>query len=190
MTSGSARLFARRSSSLAPRPWRSLRVNLNLKGWRPETRKPTVTARRTSLDTFDGSIEVHSWDRNEVEVEIEKRAMDETIDQIKVERTTGQQDHRQDHGAVEAGVSRGDDPARVADGGVRVALPRAEPECQSGDGSIRVEEVDGKIVLHQRQRDATRLSGDIGSDPAWIHPARSRHSRIDLGAEDGSIGSM
>ena len=31
------------------------------------------------LETFDGSIEVHSWDRNEVEVEIEKRAMEQSM---------------------------------------------------------------------------------------------------------------
>ena len=37
------------------------------------------------LDTFDGAIELHSWDRPEVEVEIEKRAMEQTLlDEIKI----------------------------------------------------------------------------------------------------------
>jgi len=37
------------------------------------------------LETFDGSIEVHSWDRDEVEIEIERRAMEQSlIDEMKV----------------------------------------------------------------------------------------------------------
>jgi hypothetical protein len=31
------------------------------------------------LDTFDGAIEIHSWDRDEVEVEIERRAMEQSL---------------------------------------------------------------------------------------------------------------
>ena len=38
------------------------------------------------LDTFDGAIELHSWDRPEVEVEIEKRAMEQVLlDEMKIE---------------------------------------------------------------------------------------------------------
>src|SRR5687768_1506092 len=37
------------------------------------------------LETFDGAIEVHSWDRNEIEIEIEKRAMEQAlVDEMKV----------------------------------------------------------------------------------------------------------
>ena len=47
------------------------------------SRSPGVP--RSQLDTFDGSIEVHSWDRDEVEVEIEKRAMEQAlVDDMKV----------------------------------------------------------------------------------------------------------
>ena len=63
-------------------------VNLNTEGLSArETKTFTVTGTaKVVLDTWDGAIEVHSWDRNEVEVEIEKRAMEQTlIDQMKVE---------------------------------------------------------------------------------------------------------
>ena len=52
-------------------------VNLNTEGLSArelKTFKVTGQA-ELSLNTFDGAIELHSWDKNEIEVEIEKRAM-------------------------------------------------------------------------------------------------------------------
>ena len=63
-------------------------INLNTEGFTTrETRSFTVSgAPDVTLETFDGSIEVHSWDRSEIEVAIEKRAMDQAlIDQMAVE---------------------------------------------------------------------------------------------------------
>ena len=56
-------------------------VNLNSEGIvSRETKTFKVTGvPDVHLETFDGSIEVHSWDRNEVEVEIEKRAMEQSL---------------------------------------------------------------------------------------------------------------
>src|SRR5215216_5036110 len=65
-------------------------VNLNHEGL---TARDLKTFRVTGqaelvLNTFDGAIELHSWDKNEIEVEIEKRAMEQTLlDEIKVEAT-------------------------------------------------------------------------------------------------------
>src|SRR5690606_40026058 len=45
-----------------------------------ETKRFEVTGTpEVVLDTFDGSIEIRSWDRDEVEVEIEKRAMEQRL---------------------------------------------------------------------------------------------------------------
>ena len=63
-------------------------VNLNTEGvTSKDTRTFAVTGQPDlTLETFDGAIEIHSWDRNEVEVEIEKRAMEQgLIDQMTVE---------------------------------------------------------------------------------------------------------
>src|SRR5918995_5311490 len=63
-------------------------VNLNTEGL---SARETLTFKvrgqpQVVLDTFDGAIELHSWDRPEVEVEIEKRAMEQALlDEIKIE---------------------------------------------------------------------------------------------------------
>src|SRR5918992_3735255 len=51
-----------------------------------ETRTFQVTGQPdVVLQTFDGSIEVHSWDRDSIEVEIEKRAMEQRfLDEMKI----------------------------------------------------------------------------------------------------------
>src|SRR5215218_9573022 len=93
------------------------------------------------LNTFDGSIELHSWDRNEIEVEVEKRAMEQTlIDEIKV-------DAQQQGDKITVKVTG---PARAQHHGVmigvhisptarlRVTVPKSlNLNALSGDGSIR-----------------------------------------------------
>src|SRR5215218_5904113 len=63
-------------------------VNLNSEGLTArdvKTYKVTGHAELV-LNTFDGAIELHSWDKNEIEVEVEKRAMEQTLlDEIKVD---------------------------------------------------------------------------------------------------------
>src|SRR5687768_9830460 len=62
-------------------------VNLNSEGIvSQETKKFEVAGiPDVQLETFEGAIEIHSWDRNEVEVEIEKRAMEQSlVDAMKV----------------------------------------------------------------------------------------------------------
>ncbi len=63
-------------------------VNLNTEGLSArEVKTFKVTGQpEIVLDTFDGAIELHSWDKNEVEVEVEKRAMEQALlDEIKVD---------------------------------------------------------------------------------------------------------
>lgn len=147
------------------------------------------------LETFDGAIEVHSWDRNEVEVEVEKRAMEQSlIDQMTV-------DVEQKGDRI---VVRVTGPARTEFRGVtigmhisptarlRVAVPRATNlEAKSGDGSIRVEALDGKLVLNTVDGSVTgvRVTGDIrirtGDGAIKLEDVAGK---LDLETDDGSIG--
>ena len=172
-------------------------VNLNTEGLSARETKTFKVAGlpEINLDTFDGAIEIHSWDKAEVEVEIEKRAMEQSlIDQIRVEATqqgdtivlkvTGPS--RTEFGGLTIGVHISP-TARL-----RVVVPRnSNIVARSGDGSIRAEAVDGKIVLHTVDGSvtATRLSGDINvrSGDGSIRLDKIS-GKIDLETDDGSIG--
>jgi DUF4097 and DUF4098 domain-containing protein YvlB len=144
-------------------------VNLHTEGLSArETKTFKVTGRpQLVLDTFDGAIELHSWDRPEVEVEVEKRAMEQTLlDEIKI--TTEQKGDaitvkvtgptRQQFRGVTVGVHISP-TARL-----RVAVPRnSNIQATSGDGSIRAEALDGTLFLTTVDGSVagSRLGGDI-----------------------------
>jgi DUF4097 and DUF4098 domain-containing protein YvlB len=172
-------------------------VNLNTEGLSArEVKTYKVTGQpEVVLDTFDGAIELHSWDRPEVEVEIEKRAMEQVLlDEIKIEaqqqgdkiiiKVTGP--NRMDHRGVTIGVHISP-TARL-----RVAVPRqANINATSGDGSIRAEAIEGRIVLHTTDGSVvgTRLGGDIQirSGDGSIR-LENTSGKLDLETTDGSIG--
>lgn len=172
-------------------------VNLNHEGL---TARDVKTFKLTGhaelvLDTFDGSIELHSWDKNEIEVEIEKRAMEQVLlDEIKVDarqqgdkitiKVTGPS--RMEHRGVTIGVNVSP-TARL-----RVAVPRnINVNATSGDGSIRAESIDGRLVLNTTDGSVTgtRIGGDIqirsGDGSIRLNHATGK---IDLETTDGSIG--
>jgi DUF4097 and DUF4098 domain-containing protein YvlB len=172
-------------------------VNLNSEGIvSRETKTFKVTGTPdVQLDTFDGSIEVHSWDRNEIEVEIERRAMEQSlVDEMKVSaeqegdriviKVTGPS--RRDFDGIQIGVNFSPS-ARL-----RVALPRqSQVSARSGDGSISVEDVSGKITLNTNDGSVrgSRLTGEIvvRSGDGSIRMDRVE-GKVDLETEDGSIG--
>ena len=172
-------------------------VNLNSEGIvSRETKSFTLSGLAdVQLETFDGSIEVHSWDRDEVEVEIEKRAMEQAlVDDMKV--TAEQEGNRivikvteprrgERNGGMQIGVHFSPS-ARL-----RVALPRnAQLTASSGDGSLVVEDVNGKILLRTGDGSirASRIAGDItlrtGDGSIRVDRAEGK---IDVETEDGSI---
>jgi DUF4097 and DUF4098 domain-containing protein YvlB len=171
-------------------------VNLNSEGIvSRETRTFTVAGvPEVDLDTFDGSIEIHSWDRNEVEVEIEKRAMEQSlVDEMKIVA-------EQDGGKVVVKVTG---PSRRDTRGIqignyfsptarlRVALPRqSNVVAKSNDGSISIEEVSGKITLTTGDGSvrATRLAGEIRvrSGDGAIR-MDNVEGKLDFETDDGSI---
>jgi DUF4097 and DUF4098 domain-containing protein YvlB len=171
-------------------------VNLNSEGLTArETKTFKITGQPdVTLDTFDGAIEIHSWDRNEVEVEIEKRAMEQSLlDEIKV--AVEQQGDRV--------VVRVTGPTRTEFRGLqvgfhvsptarlRVALPRTSTlQAKTEDGAIRIEDVTGKLSLRTSDGSVTgtRVSGDIEvrTEDGTI---RMEHAsgKLDLDTRDGSI---
>jgi DUF4097 and DUF4098 domain-containing protein YvlB len=171
-------------------------VNLQTEGLSArETKTFTVTGQpQLVLDTFDGAIELHSWDRPEVEVEIEKRAMEQTLlDEIKV--TSEQKGDvitltvtgptRQQFRGVTVGVHISP-TARL-----RVAVPRqSHIQATSGDGSIRAEALDGKLLLTTVDGSVvgSRLGGEItirtGDGSIRLDNATGH---LDLETTDGSI---
>ena len=137
------------------------------------------------LETFDGAIEIHSWDRSEVEVEIEKRAMEQSlVDEMKV--VAEQQGNkiiikvsrpgRSDRQGIQIGVNFSPS-ARL-----RVALPRkSNITAKSNDGSVSIEDVTGRVMLTTGDGSvrAVRLAGDI--------TVRSGDGAIRLDAVEGNL---
>jgi putative adhesin len=120
------------------------------------------------VSTFDGSIEIRSWDGPDVLVEIEKRgATREAVDALEVK--TGQDRNRIElevkrprsetftgigfHHPTSARLivsvpRRVDVSARSGDGSIRVDRLEGRLELRTGDGSIRAIDVAGDIVLN------------------------------------------
>jgi DUF4097 and DUF4098 domain-containing protein YvlB len=172
-------------------------VNLNSEGIvSRETKRFTVSSNpELEFATFDGAIEIHSWDRDEVEVEIEKRAMEQAlVDEMQV--TAEQQGNRV---VVKVSHPGGDESFDGIQIGVhfspsarlRVVVPRrSQVIASSGDGTITIEDVSGKITLHTNDGSVrgSRLDGEITvrSGDGAIRLDRAEGS-LDLETEDGSI---
>jgi Putative adhesin len=171
-------------------------VNVNTEG---ATASETHTfkvgaAPKVTLDTFDGSIEVHSWDRAEVEVIVEKQAQDETLlQQIVVEQSQeGDAVTLRVRGPADRGSSGLQLGVVYSTGAkLRVALPRSVTlDLKSGDGSITVEDVSGSVVM--RSADGAivglRVSGDVrASTNDGSIRLRETAGRVDVETQDGSV---
>jgi Toastrack DUF4097 len=147
--------------------------------------RPEVT-----LSTFDGAIELRSWDRPEVLVVVEKHALSKE-GAADIEVLAGQDGSRV---TVEARVKAA---ARHFGFGVNrsarliVSLPASSDVlATSGDGAIDAERLSGQIEL--RSGDGSirgrALSGDVkaqtGDGSIRLHDVTGR---LDLGTGDGSI---
>jgi hypothetical protein len=142
------------------------------------------------LTTFDGAIEVQSWDRPEVLVEIEKRgATKEAVDALQITQN-------QDGNRIELEVKP---PTResfrgfyhTASAKLIVSVPRdTNLIARSGDGSIQVERVSGRIDLHTGDGSirATDVSGDLtvntGDGSISVSDATGR---LDVETGDGGV---
>ncbi len=172
-------------------------VNVNTEGsTASETHRFTVTgAAKLSLDTFDGAIDVHSWDRSEIEVVVEKQAQDDArLQEITVEKSQdGDQVTLRVRGPASSSGTSGivigvnfSPSARL-----RVAVPRSTAlDLRSGDGSITVEDVAGNASLRTDDGAivASRLSGELmaRTDDGSIR-MREVNGRVDVETGDGSV---
>jgi DUF4097 and DUF4098 domain-containing protein YvlB len=117
------------------------------------------------ISTFDGAIEIQSWDRGEVVVDIEKRgANQEAVDALQVVAT-------QEGSRIQLEVKRprhesfaGVGFYRTASARLIVSAPReVNVRARSGDGSIRVDRLSGRIELRTSDGAirATDVSGEL-----------------------------
>jgi nitrogen regulatory protein PII len=141
------------------------------------------------LITFDGSIEVTSWDRSEVAVTLERRAA--TAEVAKGLRVRAEQNGNRVHVEVLRPegfeVNVGVSPSVS----FKVSVPRAsDVEARSGDGAIRINDVSGRISLRSGDGSitGTTLSGDLAAHTGDGSIALDRVSgRVSVDTGDGSV---
>ena len=155
---------------------------------REEKRFPVAGHPQVTLSTFDGAIEVRTWEQPEVLVEIEKRALDkDLIGEIEV-RT--EQDGNQI--TVEVRIKSGSSGWGLhRSARLKVSLPASSDViAKTGDGAIDVERVSGRIDL--RSGDGAirgqELSGDVTARTGDGSIRLDRiDGRLDLDTGDGSV---
>jgi DUF4097 and DUF4098 domain-containing protein YvlB len=146
-----------------------------------------------NLSTFDGSVDVRGWDRDEVYVEIEKRGREkEAVDQIEVVA-----DQKGNKIWVEARQPSGKKYAL----GMLTTMSRSAKLIasvpigsnlliHSGDGSITVERVKGRVELRTNDGNVTGLdlTGDLlaRTEDGAVRMT-SVDGRCDVVTGDGSI---
>jgi DUF4097 and DUF4098 domain-containing protein YvlB len=116
------------------------------------------------LTTFDGSIEIQAWDKNDVAIDVEKRgATREAVDALEIKSS-------QEGNRIELEVKRpraetfsGFGFHHSASAKLLVSVPRdVNIVARSGDGSIRVERVNGHLEL--RTGDGSIRASDVGGE--------------------------
>lgn len=139
--------------------------------------------------TFDGTIELQGWDRNEVVVEIERRGRTkEAAERLEVNA-------RQDGSRISVDVTR---PkgwtgwfGNRAWANLRISVPRSvDLRARTGDGSIRAENFGGRVELRSGDGriEGTALSGDLNVHTGDGSVRLDRTSgTADLESGDGSI---
>jgi hypothetical protein len=142
--------------------------------------------------TFDGAIQIQSWDQPGVLVEIEKRgATREAVDALEVKTS-------QDGNTIELEVKRPPSEVyghfgfrRSATAKLTVSLPRqSNVRARSGDGSITIERVKGRLELHTGDGSikATDVAGDLtlntGDGSVTVNGAEGN---LALDTGDGSV---
>jgi DUF4097 and DUF4098 domain-containing protein YvlB len=162
------------------------------------------------LKTFDGAIEIRSWERSEVLVEIEKRgatreAVDALVVQadqdgdrivVDVKKPAGEAFHGFGfHHSASAKLivsvpRRSDVSAHSGDGSIRIEGVAGRLELETGDGSIRASDVEGDMTLHTGDG-SVNVSGaqgqlDVDTGDGSVEVAGSLVA-VKLRSGDGSI---
>jgi DUF4097 and DUF4098 domain-containing protein YvlB len=162
------------------------------------------------VTTFDGSIEIRTWDRPEVLVEIEKRgSTKESIDALEVvsqhagsvvelevkrprkDAFTNVGFSRSPSARLIVSVpQRADLRARTGDGSIRLNGIKGHVELRTGDGSIRAADVAGELTFETGDGSVTvedgegRLAIDTGDGGVSVS---GTFVALRLSTRDGSI---
>ncbi len=180
---------------------------------REEKRFTTKGRPTVHLATFDGSIVIRGWDRDEISVEIEKRGRDKAAaeaieviaeqkgDAVNVEARKKDLSDGKSYQLGWNGVSRSaklivsvpagsDLIVRTGDGSIRVDHVNGKVELQSADGSVTGRDLAGDVVAHTEDG-SIRLEGvdgkcDVASDDGSI-AVQGRLEGLRVSTEDGSV---
>ena len=180
---------------------------------REEKRFTTKGRPTVRLATFDGSIVIRGWDRDEISVEIEKRGRDKAAaeaieviaeqkgDAVNVEARKKDLSDGKSYQLGWNGVSRSaklivsvpagsDLIVRTGDGSIRVDHVNGKVELQSADGSVTGRDLAGDVVAHTEDG-SIRLEGvdgkcDVASDDGSI-AVQGRLEGLRVSTEDGSV---
>lgn len=170
-------------------------LNLDHEGYieHEEKRFPASSAVDLNLHTFDGAIEVRSWDRPEILVDIQKRGQDKAaVERIQViaERTENriQIEARRPAGSnVFIGIGRFTSPSAK----LVATVPRnTNLVVRSGDGSILVERVNGRLELRTDDGSIRTLetAGDLLAESRdGIIQIEEVAGKVEARTGDGSI---
>lgn len=161
---------------------------------REERRFPAEGDLQLSLTTFDGSVEVVSWPREEVLVEIERRAATGAEAEALEVRTTAEGSRL----TVDVPPPAGYEERRFTIGSrqnpqvnLRISAPRnVTLEARTGDGAVVASDIAGRISL--RSADGAirteRVSGMLFVDTAdGAIVIRDQQGSIDLHTGDGAV---
>jgi DUF4097 and DUF4098 domain-containing protein YvlB len=144
-----------------------------------------------SVATFDGSLRIVSWDRDEVLIEIQKRGASlEDVERLEV-RTT-QEGNRIRIEALPAGEGR---VVTFHGGSPSVSFVLSVPRqirlrAETGDGSVQVDELEGDIVISSGDGSITaqtvrgRLRVNTGDGAIRVADA---DGSIEVDTADGSV---
>lgn len=162
------------------------------------------------LTTFDGSIEIQSWDKRDVVIEIEKRgATREAVDaleikssqegsrielEVKKPRSESFSNFGFHHSAsarlIVSAPHNVNIIARSGDGSIHIERVNGRLELRTGDGSIRASEVSGELILNTGDGSVTvegargRMELDTGDGGVNV---TGRLTAVKLHTGDGSI---
>jgi DUF4097 and DUF4098 domain-containing protein YvlB len=130
---------------------------------RDERRYTVSGVPEVHLTTFDGAIEIDSWDRPDVLIEIEKRGPTrEAVDELQIVES---QNGRRIDFEVKQPRSRNFSIGinQSASAKLKVSLPRrSDVVARSGDGSIRIERVEGRLEI--RTGDGAIRAADVSGE--------------------------
>jgi DUF4097 and DUF4098 domain-containing protein YvlB len=152
----------------------------------PVAGKPDVV-----LSTFDGSIEIRTWDKPDVQVVVEKRGRDkEHVAAIDVKAS-------QNGNRIEVTVSEPKDGDGInfhvshRSAKLIVSLPvSSDVSARSGDGSIDIEQVTGRVQLHSGDGSirGRSLAGDVNAHSGdGSIKFESVNGTLNVDTGDGSI---